>query len=103
MALLADEEGGIFGRALLPPLLPAEEEEEAEGAEGPGFPGRREEAEERDCTGSTLQEVLSNLHCISRLRFCSGNLGLSGLVPEVPPSPLLGLLELAMENTPESA
>ena len=30
-------------------------------------------------------------------------MGLSGEVLEVVPSPLLGLLELAMENTPESA
>ena len=60
---------------------------------------------ESEARARILILLLKCLHDISRPpKPCSGNLfGLSGLVPDVAPSPLLGLLELAMEKTPESA
>lgn len=50
-----------------------------------------------------LPPGLFHWFCWLKLAWSGNRLGLSGEVLEVVPSPLLGLFELAMEKTPESA
>ena len=78
---------------------------------GDGIPGRwwpelLDPAEEIFIRFLSINKCRADLHCEAALSRQGSREGLSGLRTSEfspPPSPLLGLAELAMENTPESA